>query len=299
MVSQTILYDAKIALHGLVSENIIVGTPQTDFEKRIDEVFTKFSESPRSVSEEEVEAVVRHKDSQIGAPEDYWSHCVNVGRIFDSAVKQLQRKYSGGLRLPHPDDARAYGTIHDITATFSDWSTGRQHTKELDLYFVAKARGFDNIADEVALHADYLGIARLMAEGKPFPNQEAYAGMIEILKGEGPLSYGVIERGFSAFLAGEDNLPLLTLTVMDLIENGQDVFDPGAIDANYKARFTDGFLVRYTTGDSIAQMKPFGQALLDGGTDRMDKYLQILKDIALGDPVEIKERYHHTTFFRA
>ncbi|MDP3733897.1 MAG: hypothetical protein Q8R37_01595 [Nanoarchaeota archaeon] len=298
MRNEKIKTDAQKALTGLVSPNIIAGSPKTDFEQRVDEILHKFAESPRSVSNQEIEAVVRHKDSQIGNPEGYFLHCVRVGKIFSSAVIQLQKKYEDSLNLPHPEDARAYGTIHDFNATFSDWSKGSQNSKELDLYFIAMARGIDTIANEIALHCDYIGIAKLMADGKPFPKQESYTGMIEILQGDGPLAYKTIEENFSVYLGGKDNLPLLTLTIVDLLENGQETFIPETIDADFTSRFTDDVLVRYTKGDTLQEMKPLGQALLGGGAVRMEKYVKILTDFALGDSRRVREKYADTTFFR-
>ena len=104
-----------------------------------------------------------HKESQIRNKKDFFLHCVNVGRIFRSAVIQLQKKYSNALDLPHPDEAFAFGVIHDLNATFSSWEVGGQNSKEIDLYILAKARGIDLIANCVALHGDYIGIAKLMA----------------------------------------------------------------------------------------------------------------------------------------
>ncbi len=156
------------------------------------------------------------------------------------------------------------------------------------------------MADQVALHSDYLGIIRLMTKGKEvtFPKQEGYKGMVSVLQGDGPLSYYTIAKEFKPFMEGEDNLNLILLTVADYTENGVPSFKVATFDKDFEARSKD-IQWRYH-GKAVEEGRTpslLGQALVDGGMNRIERYKDLISTLLQNNPADVEQLRARTTFF--
>ncbi len=294
--------DAEKALDGLlIDSGMLSGNTQlctTEVGKKALHIFRQFEADPTKIRFSDLQDLVYSEGTQIGQPGNYLSHVSNTGGILRSLVVQLEKIHQGRLKIPHPDVARSMGLSHDLNATFSNYAVGGQQSKEFDEFLLARSLGLPLIAENVALHSDYLGGIRLMTEGADFSKKAAYSGMIQVLKGDGPLSYNAIEEEFRAYLDGRDRLHLLLLTVSDYMENGQPHFDVGKFDENFKVRSKD-IVWRYY-GKAIEEEKTpslLGQALVSGGMKRIQLYKTIVDKLLQNKPQEIEELEKTTNFF--
>jgi hypothetical protein len=295
--TEQIIRDGKTCLEGLVEDRILEGNPKTEVGKRAIDLYWKFEESPKKITFGDIQDVTYGSGTQIGNPGNYLSHVNNTAGIFRSLIIALE-KTNCGLRLPHPDEAFAAGLVHDLNATFSNYSAGGQQSKEFDEFVLARMFAWKKMAEEVALHSDYIGGIRLMAQDKDFPKREAYQGMIQVLKGKGPLSYEKIQEEFKLFLQGRDRLPLILLTVADYMESGQPHFDQKNFDQNFKKRSEDIFNRYYQNAVNEGKLPSLlGQALNDGGMDRIKSYKTLIKILLTKDGKIIEELRNTTDFF--
>tara|TARA_Y100000310_G_scaffold167546_2_gene167407 strand:- start:46982 stop:47905 length:924 start_codon:yes stop_codon:yes gene_type:complete len=307
MTDPRLIEDVEESLRGLlVDSSMLSGDSaqcKTEVGKRALDIGYGFESNPRKITCGVMEMLTKSEGSQIGNPDNYLAHIFNTAGVFKGLVVALKEAHPD-LDLPHPDVAHAMGLVHDLNATFSDYLLGGQQSKEIDLFLLAKLLGWRFIEEQVAMHSDYIGEARLMAEGVvDFPKKEAYGGMIRIFQGDGPVSYGAIEKQFAEFLRGEDNLPLMTLTIADYMAPdssgpGSSDFDGESLRGGFKARSGD-ILFRYH-GKPIADGKMpslLGQALADGGMDRITGYRNTMAAL-LGDNSEKVERLRAGKLFQ-
>ena len=293
--------DSEFLAYLLVDPNIISGKPlqcKTEVGKRALDVYYQFEENPKKISFGDTQDLVYSEGSQISNPGKYLAHINSTGGILRSLIISLE-KIHPSLNLPHPDVAYAVGLTHDLNAIFSDYEKGGQQSKEFDAYILAKRIGWEKIAGEVAMHSDYLGAIKLMAQGADFPKKEAYSEMIRVLQGDGPLSYKAIETEFTGYLAGTDKLHLILLTVSDYIENGYPHFDAEKFDENFELRSKD-ILWRYHGKAKSERKTPslVGQALVNGGMERIGSYKNIVTTLLSNDQKGIEELCATTMFFK-
>jgi hypothetical protein len=300
-IDPRIISDTEFLAELLVDSGMINGdtrTCTTDVGKRAIEIYQQFEDNPRKITFGQIQDLTLEKGSQIGMKGPYLSHVQNTGGVFRSLVLLLG-KIHPDLDLPHPDVAYAAGLIHDLNATFSDYAKGGQQSKEFDEYLLAKRCGWENVASQVAMHSDYLGGVRLMAEGADFPKKEAYTDMIAMLQGDGPLSYEAIFKEFEAYMHGTDRLHLLLLTVSDYMEMGKPFFNQDSFDPDFEARSQD-IMWRYH-GKAVSEAKTpslLGQALVDGGLERVGLYKGIVSTLINNDKVKIEQLRETTNFFK-
>lgn len=300
-IREKIIKDTEFLSELLVDSGMINGRIsecETDLGKKAIEIYNQFEEDPRKISFGDVQDLTLFKKSQIGSPSDYLAHVVNTGGILRSLVLSLE-KINQGLDLPHPDEAFAIGLIHDLNATFSDYSKGGQQSKEFDEYLLAKRCGWENVASRVAMHSDYLGGIRLMTEDIDFPMKESYKDMIKMLRGEGPLSYKLIFEEFQGYIEGKDRLHLMLLTISDYIENGKPFFDLDTFDKDFETRSQD-VIWRYYRKALFRGETPslLGQALVNGGVERMILYKNILSKLIKNDSEDVERFKLETNFYR-
>ncbi|MBN1645236.1 hypothetical protein JW851_04360, partial [Candidatus Woesearchaeota archaeon] len=262
------------------------------------DIFHQFETDTTKITFGQLQDLVYSQGTQIGNPGNYLAHISNTAGILRSLVIVLDKIHKGQLKLPHPDIAYAIGLVHDLNATFSNYAIGGQQSKEFDEFVLAKKLGFKRMADEAAMHSDYLGAINLLAEGVDFPKQEAYIGMKQILTGDGPLSYPKIEREFNSYLEGKDRLNLLLLTISDYTEKGQPHFNADKFDENFEERSKD-IMWRYH-GKAHSQGKLpslLGQALVNGGMKRIAMYKKIVNVLLEANPEKIERLKQETNFF--
>ncbi len=292
--------DGELALAGLVHPEIIRGDPASctaEFSKLIVNLCLRVEDDDyvRRITEDDVDRVMLHADSQIGRPEAHRSHIITTGYLFQSLTAALLDTHPD-LDLPHPDIARAMGWLHDLNMMFSSYQRGGQLSKELDLFFLGAMNGWTRIADHMAMHSAYFEIGQLLTGEYQFPEKnEAYEGMREVLRGGGPLSLTAITERFRGYHRGTDNMPLLALTVVDYMERGLRTFDPTKIEADFAARSED-VLWRYHGKHVEAEMAPppLGVALMSGGLTRIKGYKDIVRKL-LSDDIEAIDRLRETT----
>ena len=300
-IRKRILEDTEFLSELFIDPRMINGnTDECDTEvgKWAIDIYNKFENSSEIITLGDIKRLTLSKGSQIGDSDAYLAHVSNTAGIFKSLVISLE-KINSNLDLPHPDVAFATGLIHDLNATFSDYKKGGQQSKEFDQYLLAKRLGFEKVASQVAMHSDYLGGVRLMTKGVKFPKKEAYGKMMEMLRGEGPLSYEKIFSEFQGYMEGKDRFSLMLLTISDYLENGKPYFDLDNFDGDFKLRSED-IVWRYY-GDAINKGNTpslLGQALVEGGLERIDLYRNILLKIIENDNKYIENIKLTTNFFR-
>ena len=231
----------------------------------------------------------------------YVAHVINTAAILRDIVRILANTYPN-IDLPTPGKAYAMGLIHDLSPAVSDYTKGGHQSKELDLFFMAEALQWPTIAEHVSMHSDYLGIARLLSKGTRLPNPEYephYRNMKEVLSGKSQLSYQSIESRFRGFIGGRENLPLLILTVVDYLENGRPSFEKGSLGRDFDERSAD-IMFRYYTRALQEGKQPslVGQALIEGGMDRIKSYKKIVGVLLANNPGEIEKLSQSTNFFK-
>lgn len=306
MVDPTIRREGERALEGLIDPDILSGDPArctTEFSKLVVDLCVRMEDDfyVQKVTEQDLDHVLQHPESQIIDKDLVRSHFITAGYLYQDLVQVLQKRHHDSLDLPHPDTARTRGFFHDFNKMFSNFSVGEQQSKELDLYFLAQMNGWQRMATTMAFHNDYIGIARLLANGYSFPvKDKAYLGMRGVLQGDGALSYQEIVKKFDAFLGGKDNLPLLVLSVVDNIESGCRRFTYDTIDHDFEER--GGDIKRRSYDQPLSSSgKPtlFGKALVEyGGLERMRMYKEVVKTLFSGNSDEIEQLKNTTTFFR-
>ncbi len=305
MSDLTVRQEGERALEGLIDPEILSGDPAkctTEFSKLVVDLCLRIEDDSEvgKITEADVDRILYHPQSEVINKEFVHRHLITAGHLYRDLVVQLDKRHHHSLDLPLPDVARTMGFLHDFNKMFSDFQRGKQQTKELDLYLLAQMNGWHRIAQTMAFHNDYFGIARLLAEGYSFsPHDEAYAGMRQILQGSGELSYRAIVTRFDGLLKGTDNLPLLALTVIDNLEQGRREFSGEAIDHDFEERMGD-IRRRYYDEPLSANRKPtpFGKALVEyGGLQRMHQYKEVIKTLFGGNSGEIERLKETTTFF--
>lgn len=301
-IQEHINRDVEFALDGLlIDSGIITGDPRecsTEVGKIALDIFRRFEIDLTKITFGDVQDLVYSQSTQIGNPGNYLAHIANTAGILRSLVRALEKIHKDRLIIPRPDAAYAIGLVHDLNATFSDYSRGGQQSKEFDEFLLAKKLRVKTFADNVAMHSDYIGGIRLMSKGVDFPKKEAYHNMIEVLNGNGPLSYTSIENEFREYLGGKDRLALLLLTVCDYMENGQPHFDVEKLNKNFEARSKD-IIWRYHGKVESERKTPslLGQALVTGGMERIELYKRIIETLLKNEPQEIEKLEQETNFF--
>lgn len=290
----------------LVDERLLSGNAgecKTEVGKRTLELGFKFEQHPLSVTDADIERVVNSQYSQIPDKRRYIAHVTNTAAILRDIARILANTYPN-IDLPTPGKAYATGLVHDLSAAVSDYAKGGHQSKELDLFFMAEALQWPTIAEHVSMHSDYLGIARLLSKGTRLPNPEYephYRNMKEVLlSGKSQLSYQSIGSRFRGFIEGRENLPLLILTVADYIENGRPSFEQGSLERDFDERFAD-IMWRYHT-KPVQEGRPpslIGQALVEGGMERIKYYKRIVQMLLANNPDEIEKLRQSTNFFKS
>ncbi len=302
----TVRQEGEVALECIIDQEILSCDPARctiEFSKLVVDLCLRIEDDSEAgkITEADVDKIIYYPQSQITNKELSRRHFITAGYLYKDLVLQLERCHKAALDLPHPDLARTMGFLHDFNKMFSNFSAGEQQSKELDLYFLAEMNGWQRIATSMALHNDYFGIARVLAEGDVFPvKNEAYAGMRRVLQGDGELSYHAIVKRFGGFLQGKDNLPLLVLTVVDNLEQGRREFSGEAIDHDFDERMSD-IKRRHYDEPKVNQGEPtpFGKALVEyGGMERMQMYKEVIKTLFGGNSEMIDRLKETTTFFR-
>jgi hypothetical protein len=299
-VDERIIQDTEFLADLLIDPNIINGELSqctAEVGKKALDIYYRFEENPTKITFGDIQDLVTSTDSQIGHPGPYLAHILNTGGVFRSLVKTLE-KIHPTLKLPHPNVAFATGLIHDLNATFSDYSVGSQQSKEFDQFILAKRLGWKKVADDVSLHSDYLGGIRLMAADVDFPKKKAYKAMTEMLKGDGPLSYTAIAKKFKRYIEGKDRLCLMLLTVADYSENGKPYFNLPHFNADFNDRTQDILWRYYGKAQSEGKVPSLlGQALANGGIERIETYKNIVSVLLNDDKIEVEKLKEETTFF--
>ena len=296
-----IIKDTEFLADLLIDPGMINGSVdecETEVGKKAIEIYQQFEHNPSIITFGDVQDLTLSQGSQIGQPGNYLGHINNTAGILRSLVIALE-KIHPTLDLPHPDKAFAMGLIHDLNATFSDYEKGGQQSKEFDEYVLAVRCGWTEVATQVAMHSDYLGAIKLMAQGTTFPKQEAYTEMINVLQGDGPLSYEAIFQEFSGYMEGKDKLHLMLLTMSDYMEFGKPYFNPETFEGDFEERSKD-IVWRYH-GKSQSEGKTpslLGQALIDSGMERIGLYKKILQTLINNDRKGVEQLQENTTFFK-
>jgi len=271
---------------------------QTEVGKRAVDIYWRFETDPLSITFGDLQDLTTSEYSQIGNKGNFLKHISTTAGVFRSLTIALEKK-NHQLVLPHPDFAYVMGLVHDLNATFSDYDKGGQQSKEFDEFLLAKRLGWQKMAEQVAMHSDYLGVIRLMSQGANFPKQEAYGKMTKMLQGKSPYSYKAIEKEFAGFIAGQDRLSLMLLTVAENIATDHPYFNPAEFDENFEIR--SGKILHDYHGKAVEKGKIpslLGQALVNGGMERIRKYKKIVSTL-LGDQTEEMDRLRlETKFFK-
>lgn len=281
MNNNDITRDTEFLAELLVDKGIGTGSAEqckTEVGKRALDILWKFETFPKAISLEEISTLARSDKSQIGQPEQYLAHLAATADIFECMARTLHKKHPN-LDLPGPESCYSAGLVHDLSATFSDYAKGGQQSKEADQYFLAKRVGYTRNAAHVALHSVYLEGLKLMKNGAVFPKQEAYEGMIAVLRGAGPLSYEAIEQEFRETVQGKENLPLIVLSVADYMALPGTRFDPLTMDRDFEARSDDIMERYYHQAVREGKTPPLlGQALVgENGLEKIIRYKNIVK----------------------
>ncbi len=296
-----IIQDSEFLGDLLVDSNMLTGEPgrcTTEVGKRALDIYYQFEDKPEKIKFGDVQDLVISEGTQIGNARDYLAHVSNTGGVFRSMVKILE-KTRPNLDLPHPDVAYVIGLIHDLNATYSDYAKGGQQSKEFDQFLLAKRLGWVVVEEQVSMHSDYLGGIKLMFEGADFPMKEAYAEMTEVLRGDGPLSYNAIESQFAGYLAGMERPHLMLLTVSDYIENGKPHFNAASFEQDFDARAGDIIWRYHGKAKSEGKLPSLlGQALVNGGIERIGHYKDIVLSLLNNDKEKIEELKETTKLFR-
>ena len=278
----------------LIDEGMLTSIDDCKVEvaKRAFELHLRLEDEPETITKEDVEKLVHSEGSQIGNKEPYLAHITNVGSILKDLVIKLNDRRSD-LILPTPQEAYAIGLLHDISATYTDYSAGGQQSKEVDEFLLGEKHGWMTIVNDAALHTAYIGIIKLLAEGHPLPKEEfepAYENMRKLFQGDSVLSYESIKDRFGGYLDGTDNLILMLLTVVDNTENGQSIFNEETFEVDFSERSKD-IVFRYYHKPISEDKKPslLGISLESGGKDQIMNYQIITSALLNDDKVKIDE----------
>ena len=141
MIQSNISYLAPLIVD---PEHLLAGNKSGAVEvtKRILDLFDILREDPTRVQVSDYERIVKAEGSQIGRPDPHVAHCINVARLNQDLNARLQDRHPD-LALPSPEEAFAYGLVHDLAATFALYQNGgpKQESKELPQYLIAKEAG--------------------------------------------------------------------------------------------------------------------------------------------------------------
>ncbi len=264
----------------------------SDLAKRVVDILARFRDQPLSIEFSMIEAAVREPNSQISMPEKYLAHLRNAGELYGGMCDALAER-DDSLDVPDPWEARVRGWIHDLSGIYSDYEKTGQQSKELDLYFHAQHLGLPVIADEIAMHGCYLEILDVIFDGTRFPHSKAYEGMRSYVR-QGD-TYATIEADFFSFKKGRKNLPLIALTVADLIavDNRVDslgCFSLERFEDDWNERTSD-ILTRYNpNGSPKGEAPTVGLALLDrGGLRRWENYKNLVNRLLTGSEEDLAQ----------
>ena len=285
----------------LVDPGIITGDSShcnTEVGKKAIEIYNQFETHPHKINFGQLQDLVSSEGSQIGNPGPYLAHLANTAGVLRSLVLQLGKVHPD-LDLPTLERAYAMGLVHDLNATFSDYKKGGQQSKEFDEFVLAKGLGWKQMEQQVAMHSDYLGAIRLMSQGVTFPKEGAYVAMKKVLQSDGLLSYQAIEEQFQGFIDGKENLSLILLTVADYMATDQPHFDLNRFDDDFLARSAD-IVWRYHGKAMESGQTPslLGQALVNGGIERIGRYQELVSTLFKGAEDKIFELKSSTALWR-
>ena len=262
------------------------GSKASDLAKKTINVLRIIKEDPAALRNNDVKTLVYDKDSQIIKDKDgYYSHIYNTAEIYKQLVEKLYSKCPH-LDLPDLETARALGLIHDLSKIYAKCDGNfKQHDHELTLYFHSEHLGLEIIANNVAMHSAYFEILKMIKEGSGFSGVDLYKNWTSALNNQkSPLSFDKIESYFHDFLSGNDNLPLIGLTVADYIENGKSNFSLDSFEKDFESR-SKGIINRYYLDKVLNDKEPsaLGVALMKrGGLERNLIYKNIILDLLNG-----------------
>ncbi|MDO8642229.1 MAG: hypothetical protein Q7R76_01400 [Candidatus Woesearchaeota archaeon] len=265
----------------------------SDLAKRVIDVFRVFQEEPTSVTREMVAGIAAEPNSQIQRKEQYLEHIHGVGTLYRVLCDRLL-KQDPALDLPPPDEAYVHGLLHDFSALYSDYKKTGQESKEIDLYFHARHLGVEKIARHVAMHGAYLELLELLYEGAVFPHAVAYTKMHDALQ-DG--LHHKIQQEFVFFRRGQQNLPLMALTLADYLASPRQLHAPfvlNHIDEYFAVRTSD-LVRRYHTLPRRQEQMPsaLGLALVEkNGLVRAGLFKERIKKLLRGKTGEC-ERLRH------
>ena len=281
-----------------IDQGVISGEPSqcvTEVGKRALDIYYQFETKPGKITFEDLDNLVKSKNSQISNPDRHLQHLKSAATLLKSIVKTLGSIYPD-LDLPTPELAYATGLVHDLNATFSDYGKTGQQTHELDGFFLATRLNFFTMRNHVTLHSDYIGVARLIANGVYFPEQEVYKGMKATLNGFSSISYQKIADEFAGFLSGKENLSLILLTVADYAADGRIFFTGENFNEAFDMRTAD-IESRYCQRNEVGHLSLIGQALMSGGMQRIKSYKELISMLLNHEPYEIERLRQETNFF--
>ncbi len=254
----------------------------SDLVKKTLNVLIILRDDPFSLKKEDIKEMVEYPDSQIGMKERYFAHILNTSQIFKQLVEELGSKYPD-LNLPSPKLAETWGLVHDLSAIYSRHDDKfKQHDKELTWYFQARHLKLKDIAKHVAMHCAYFELLEMIKQGKGFKEVSLYKDWTKTLNdSESPFFFEKIKKDFVLFLQGKDNLPLITLTVSDYLDNGKPSFNLNTFEQDFYTRNEDienrYYRNKINAGENATAL---GYALMEkGGKQRIETYFIIIKDL--------------------
>lgn len=286
--------------------------PPTDLGKKLREVFYKLKDSPESITELEIRAIVDEKDSGIGRPpENYWNHIVNTGIIYEQVTRKLL-SIDSTLDLPNPQVARVRGLVHDLSKTFEKYGDEgskqfRQETAETTWFALAKELGLKDIEDHVAMHHAYFEILDLVAKGEV--SSELYFGWRQALNNaEHPMNLTGIKKHFQTYLNAQENLSLMALTVVDCLTPSKLLNPEKSFEGLESKETFESFLKERNQDienrhyyNRIKTQNPatvIGRALIEGGgKERIERYASLLGDLLFSPEASQKYRETHPKLF--
>jgi hypothetical protein len=215
------------------------GTDVPDIVKAVHDLADVLRCDPSQFNPKLLTAIADAEGCQHGkAHEVFIPHSVRVGSLSGSLASQLLDRHPM-LNLAPPGHIKGVGGAHDngLWSPYSKDPKGpKQYHKELSWVIQANELGVPWIANHGTNHATYDEALDIMAAGD-HPQAELYAGWRAVLNNpEHPYCLPKWREHFADYLTAKGNLTLMVVAQADMIENGQNDFDPETYDLMFWAR---------------------------------------------------------------
>jgi len=258
----------------------------TDFGKRSLEILAKFRDSPRLVTDSDIERLCTHERSPVGGFGEGFSNHLKTVAAVNRDISRIILDRHPNANVADPKDAYGDGLVHDLPVIVRKVEDGYNNPeKELPLLPLGVALGIPRLAYDVAVHDAYWEILEMIREGRGFPQVELYSEWTRALNdSENPLNFYNLHEEFGEHLEGRDKLSLMALTVADSTSGELPYFCLETFDADFKARRAETD-EKYYHGPK-REGKPLtalGIATMErGGKQRIELYRNIIRDFLHG-----------------